>query len=93
MNDVTYGDLEEALVALGFTISTGVGEYGAHYVRYDNRPYGAWIMIPDTPRDEHVRPFHLKSAESTVVGRGVAEIETFRKLLHTHGTEANASVS
>lgn len=93
MSEATYGDLEQALKALGFTINTGVSEYGAHYVRYNNAPYKAWILIPDIPRDQHVRPMHLQSAELTVVDMGVARKETFRELLGKHGTGAHAQAS
>jgi hypothetical protein len=84
MSKATYGDLEQTLLTLGFSVTTGVGEYGAHYTRYDNAPCDAWIILASAPKDEPVRPGDLYVVERTLVGKGVADSKRFHKLLGKH---------
>ena len=79
--NTTYGTLEQALLALGFEKSTGMNNFGLPYVVYVNRECDAVISLPDRPKDEPMYGGHYIVAEKTVEGRGVADRETFYRLL------------
>lgn len=80
--DSTYGALDQTLIALGFHATHGKNNFGLPYVIYDNRECDATIALPERPKDELMYGGHLIVAEKTVEGRGVADKETFHRLLH-----------
>lgn len=75
--EVTHAALEKALLNLGFKVSL----YET-YRRYEHQGHGAILMLPSNiPMQQQVRPAHLASARHEVVAMGVADEETFVKLL------------
>ncbi len=76
-----YGELAQALSALDFEEHTGKTDLGIPYRAFYNPAYDALIMLPNMPDDNPLEPVHLRTAEKTVEGRGVAYSETFFKLL------------
>lgn len=80
-SDVTYAQLETALRTLGFDVSSGANTFGFPYVRYENDTDDAIILIRGGAMDERLNAIDLLSAERTVEGRGVADLETFHRLL------------
>lgn len=79
--DATYGALEQVLLELGFQASRGTNEFGLPYVVYENKEYDAAISLPARPSEEPMYGGHFIVAEKTVEGRGVADHETFYRLL------------
>ena len=78
---VTYGQLAAALTALGFSESRGKTDLNIPYRAFDNRKYQTWTLLPDLPDDHFVEPIHLRRAERAVEVWGVADSDTFLKLL------------
>jgi hypothetical protein len=79
---VTYGQLEAALQKLGFDVSQGTNLLGFPSLRFQNTAAGAVILLRTRAPEEALNAADLLSAESTLEGRGVAEREAFRCLLH-----------
>ena len=77
----TYGVLEQALFQLGFVASYGKNGLGFPFVMYERRDCDAQIYLPVRPKDELMYGGHFIVAERTVEGRGVADSETFHRLL------------
>jgi len=78
---VNYGDLARALSALGFKEHTGKTDLGIPYRAFYHKACDAFIGLPDMSNGESLEPVHLRVAEKTVEGRGVADVETFHRLL------------
>lgn len=78
---VTYGQLAAALSTLGFTESRGKTDLNIPYRAFDNREYNTWTLLPDLPDDQLVEPVYLRRAERAVEEWGVADSESFFKLL------------
>ena len=73
---ITYGQLETALLSLGFTKHSVDGG-----VLYLERTNDAHLLIPALAADVTVRPYHLAAARMTVTERGVAEADEFERAL------------
>jgi hypothetical protein len=78
---VTYGQLAAALMALGFAESRGKTELDIPYRAFDNKEYNTWTLLPDLPDNHLVESVHIRSAERAVEDWGVADSETFFRLL------------
>jgi hypothetical protein len=81
--DVTYGQLDRVLRALGFSCRR-VTEEPATRV-YEHQPSGAWILLPPLPDDELVLDYHLASVRTTLDGFGIADPEAFNTHLKKAG--------
>jgi hypothetical protein len=79
--DTTYGALEQTLLELGFAKSQGTNNFGLPYISYENKECDAVISLPERPKDERMYGGHYIVAEKIVEGRGVADRETFQRLL------------
>src|SRR5258708_36264866 len=79
--NTTYGVLEQALLELGFQPTRGTNEFGLPYVIYENQECDAVISLPERPKDELMYGGHFIVAAKTVEGRGVADHETFYRML------------
>ena len=91
-SDVTYDQLKEALQRLGFIFSTGVNSFGISYFHYENEIYDAVILLRSGSDQELVYAVDILAAERTLENRGVADQETFDRLLHeTARKEAQAA--
>jgi hypothetical protein len=65
---LTYGQLDAALRALGFT----VGEFVHDSRVYKHLRSGALIVFPILPNGQPVRPHHLVATRMTLDGFGIA---------------------
>ena len=75
--DVSYEDLESALLRLGFSLTIS----DLHRLYYHAEPESFFGFSRDIALQQRVRPAHLSSARHAVVAMGVANEETFRNLL------------
>jgi hypothetical protein len=81
---VTYGQLEKALLSLGFTRSE-VESNGASVVNYDHKKTGACIRLPSFPESDFVLDYHLAAVHSTLSDFGVADPSAFDAKLQKAG--------
>jgi hypothetical protein len=80
---VTYGQLDQALRALGFTYRL-VDRPPATRV-YDHKKTGASIMLPLFPGDERVLRYQLVTARIMLDEFGIADPTTFAAKLQKAG--------
>jgi hypothetical protein len=73
---VTYEDLENALISLGFSKKRSEKE-----VIYLFQDSDAIIILPNKQKEEQVLPWHLAVARHTVTEFGVAELADFQAAL------------
>lgn len=73
--DVTYGQLDKALHALGFSSHMVKGEPPAR--RYEHEGTGAGFSIPPYPETDFVLDYHLVGARTIADLFGVAEPKVF----------------
>jgi hypothetical protein len=69
MNEATYGQLEEVLLALGFSPGTGVEKNKV----FCHKETGALIIYPEFPPDDPILPRHLLMVRSILEAYGIAE--------------------
>jgi hypothetical protein len=80
MQKITYRDLEEVLIHLGFHKQVDNG-----YILFVEKVNDAVIALPNLPPDEPVRSHHYVTARKTVGGRGIANEQEFEKEMKEHG--------
>ena len=73
--NVTYGQLDKALRAMGFSSYLAKGEPPTRV--YDHKETGAGFMIPPYPETDFVLEYHLVGARTTVDRFGVADPKVF----------------
>jgi hypothetical protein len=73
----TYGDLDDLLLQLGFS---RVSSRGAQRL-FEHPTTQAMVLLPPSGASEAVRPHHLVAVRSTVVENGIAERESFDRLI------------
>lgn len=73
---LTYGNLSNALVRLGFIPSEG-----SDYIVFREAEHDAVILLPSMPANDTVLPHHFGTVRMTVTGRGVADEEQFETAL------------
>lgn len=73
--DVTYGQFDKALRALGFTSYLAEGEPPTRV--YEHKDTGASFMIPPYPETDFVLEYHLIGARTIADLFGVAEPKVF----------------
>jgi hypothetical protein len=78
MSEVTYGQLETALRALGFSL-WGLEEKNKVY---RHEATGALVVFPEFPPDSPVLPYHLLSTKSILQAYGIADSVGFTSELH-----------
>jgi hypothetical protein len=66
--NVTYGQLGDALIVLGFERVES-----ENMLVFRDRVHDAVFVLPIVPSNEPVRPAHLIAARHTVIGKGVAD--------------------
>ena len=81
----TYANLNKALLSLGFERREFEGK---HYI-YDHEASDTLITFPIVDMRTRVRPSHLITSCKMVVERGIAEEETFSRLLMENAQQAN----
>src|SRR5438552_9592531 len=81
--DVTYGQLDKVLRALGFSCQVVMKEPQTRV--YEHKETGAWIMLPRLPDDEHVLDYHLAGVRTTLDGFGIADPKFFDVQLQKAG--------
>jgi len=67
----TYAQLDKVLRSLGF--SRRDFEKDGRGVCYDHKETGAWIILPEMSKDEHVVDYHLDDVRTTLDGFGIAD--------------------
>lgn len=85
---VTYQDLEEVLLSLGFTKFTNNG-----HVRYREPHSGAIVALPVMPPEEPVIPRHYGYARAEVDGMGVIDRQDFEKLMEERGSPPSGLIT
>lgn len=78
MVEVTYGRLEQALLALGFSLR-GVVEQNKRFI---HEPTGALMALPDVPLDTPAQPRHVGGVRHVLTSYGLAEPTDFDRQLH-----------
>lgn len=78
---ITYGQLAATLSRLGFSESRGKTDLNIPYRGFNNQEYNTWTLLPDLPDDQIVEQVYLRRAERAVEVWGVADSETFFRLL------------
>ena len=82
--DITYGALENALVQLGFDVTTG-----PNYRSYDHAETGTVIVTPDYPLEQAADEMRLATIRTMVVARGVARLDRLEHLLRVSPDQPN----
>jgi hypothetical protein len=77
--DVTYGQLDRALRALGFSFRLLQKEPPARL--YEHKESGALILIPPFPETDFVLDYHLEGARTTLDRFGIADPKRFEAQL------------
>jgi hypothetical protein len=77
--DVTYGQLDRVLRALGFTCLVDPREPPTRV--YEHQASGALVFLPTFPEDDHVLEYHLVGVRTTLDGYGIADPTAFAKKL------------
>lgn len=67
----TYGLLDERLRALGFAVHTQKGKSRI----YTHEDAGARVVLPDTPLDEEVLPYHSAVVRQVLEDHGIGDID------------------
>ena len=89
---ITYHQLDHALRQMGFHVSRGLNNFGLPLIRYEKTGEDAVIAIRGGGDEELVNAIDILSAEKTIEGRGVADRETFHRLLgDSAGSHAKAA--
>jgi hypothetical protein len=81
--DVTYGQLDRALRALGFSSRLVPGHPPARH--YEHKETGAFITIPPLGENDRVLEHHLVTVRVTLDGFGVADPTKFAAQLQKAG--------
>jgi hypothetical protein len=81
--EVTYGQLDRVLRALGFSCRLLTGEPSARV--YEHAQTGASFMIPPFPDSDPVLDYHLVGARTTLNNFGIADPELFEAQLRKAG--------
>ena len=81
--DVTYGQLDKVLRALGFICRPGSNDPPGRI--YEHRKSGAVIMLPSFPESDRVYEHHLAAARSELDDFGITDPKTFAAKLQKAG--------
>lgn len=81
--DVTYGQLDRVLRSLGFSCRLLAREPPARV--YEQKDYGAIIMLPPFPESDRVYDYHLAAVRITLNLYGIADPTTFAAELQKAG--------
>jgi hypothetical protein len=81
--EVTYGQLDKVLRALGFTCRPGTNEPPGRI--YEHPKAGALIMLPALALSDKVYEHHLAAARSELEAFGIADPRTFEAKLRKAG--------
>jgi hypothetical protein len=81
--EVTYGQLDKVLRALGFKYRMLDETPPARL--YSHQKTGAWIKLPLFPDNELVLDYHLAEARTTLDGFGIADPTVFEANLRKAG--------
>ena len=81
--DVTYGQLDKVLRALGFSARPLKGEPPARV--YEHAETGASFIIPSLPDTDFVLDYHLVGARTTLDLFGIADPTVFDAKLRKAG--------
>ncbi len=76
-----YGELRQALSTLGFEEHTGTNEFNAPFRAFYHREADALVTLPDQPDATRLEPVYLRIAERAVEDWGIADSDTFFKVL------------
>ena len=81
--DVTYGQLENVLRALGFTRRPGNNDPPGHI--YEHKQTGAIVALPAFPENAKVYEHHIAIARLELENFGIADPTTFEAKLRKAG--------
>jgi hypothetical protein len=81
--DITYGQLEKVLRALGFTCRPGNNDPPGRI--YEHQKTGAIVMLPAFPETDKVYEHHLAAAQWELDNFGIADPTTFDAKLQKAG--------
>jgi hypothetical protein len=71
MTEVTYGQLDKVLRALGFSCRTVTLRTQA--LVYEHQETGAVIILPAAPESKRALPHHLAAVQGTLKEYGIAD--------------------
>jgi hypothetical protein len=81
--DVTYGQLDKVLRALGFSCRVDAQEPPTRV--YEHKSSGAVVFLPTFPEDDLVLEYHLVGVRTTLDGFGIADPTAFASKLQKAG--------
>jgi hypothetical protein len=82
-NEITYGQLDKVLRALGFSCRLVKKEPPTRV--YEHKASGAFLMMPPFPETDFVLEHHLVGARTTVDLFGIADPKVFDAQLQKAG--------
>jgi hypothetical protein len=71
MSEVTYGQVDKVLRALGFSCRTTTLQTKA--LVYEHQETGAMILLPAAAANKKVLPHHLAAVQATLKEYGIAD--------------------
>ncbi len=81
MSKVTYGQLDEALRALGFSVRVVEGKTRL----YQHKATGSLIFLPERPATDVAIPRHMLAVRTTLENYGIADPMEFAMSLRNGG--------
>src|SRR5271155_2630367 len=81
--EITYGQLDKVLRALGFTCRPGNNQPPGRI--YEHKKTGAIVMLPSFPESDKVYEHHLLAARLELDNFGIADPMTFDSKLRKAG--------
>lgn len=83
--DLTYGQLDRVLRALGFSSRLKQGNPSARH--YEHKETGAFITLPPLPENDRVMEHHLVAVRGTLDGFGIADPNAFTAQIQKVGQD------
>lgn len=81
--EITYGQLERVLKALGFSCRLLTDDPPAKL--YEHKGSGAYLTLPPFPESDYVLDHHLAAAKITLDNFGIADARIFETELQKAG--------
>ncbi len=81
--EVTYGQLDRVLRALGFSSRLKQGDPPARH--YEHKETGAFITLPPLPENDRVMEHHFVTVKFTLDGFGIADPIAFAEQIQKAG--------
>lgn len=82
---ITYGMLKKALLKLGFAETVT-----ETHLLYENTDSGAVVLLPHVEDNQPAQPVHLQTVRWTAVEMGLADADSFDRILSGNGVRSKA---